>query len=69
MHTEQTKTGIKDAYTQYWIEDLIGRARKLRKDHPERTAADIQNELLSWVDAHEGDVYNPFLTLNGVSSQ
>lgn len=62
---EQTKTGIKDAYTQYWIDDLIGRARKLRKDCPERTTTDIQNELLVWVYEHGSDIYNPFLILDG----
>lgn len=67
VQAEQTKTGIKDSYTQYWIDDLVGRARKLRKDHPERTGDEIQNELLSWVHAHEDDIYNPFLTLNGTS--
>ena len=65
VHNEQTNTGIKDAYTQYWIDDLIGRARALRKSHPEKTTTEIQNELMVWVNAHESDVYNPFLTLEG----
>ena len=65
VQIEQTKTGIKDAYTQYWIDDLIDRARKLRKDCPERTVTEIQNELLIWVYEHEKDIYNPFLTLDG----
>ncbi len=65
VQIEQTKTGIKDAYTQHWIDDLIDRARKLRKDYPERTTSEIQKELLAWVHEHEGDIYNPFLTLDG----
>ena len=65
VHNEQTNTGIKDAYTQYWIDDLIGRARTLRKDHPEKSTSEIQNELLVWVHAHESNIYNPFLTLEG----
>lgn len=67
VHNQQTKCGIKDAYTQYWIDDLIGRARTMRKDHPERAITDIQTELLVWVHAHESDIYNPFLTLSGES--
>lgn len=61
----QTKTGIKDAYTQHWIDYLIDRARTLRKEHPERTPADIQNELLAWVQERKNDVYNPFLNIPG----
>jgi hypothetical protein len=37
----------------------------LRKDHPEQTTIDIQTELLTWVHRNEGDIYNPFLTLDG----
>lgn len=65
VNNQQTDTGIKDAYTQYWIDDLLGRARILRKNHPEKTTTEIQNELLVWVHAHESDIYNPFLTLEG----
>lgn len=65
VQNAQTKSGVKDTYTQYWIDDLIGRARQLRKNRPERTATDIQQELLAWVHAHHSDIYNPFLTLAG----
>ena len=65
VHIEQTKTGTKDAYTQYWIDNLIDRARKLRKDCPERTITEVQNELLIWVYEHEKHIHNPFLTLDG----
>ncbi len=65
VQIEQTKTGVKDAYTQHWIDDLIGRARKLRNDYPERTTTEIQNELLVWVHEHGSHIYNPFLTLDG----
>jgi hypothetical protein len=37
----------------------------LRKNHPGRTAADIQTELLTWVHDNQSDIYNPFLTLDG----
>lgn len=65
VQTQQTKSGIKDTYTQHWIDFLIVRARTLQKEHPERIAADIQKELLIWVEEHKSDIYNPFLTLDG----
>lgn len=65
VHNQQTKNGVKDAYTQYWIDSLIARARTLQKAHPERTKVDIQNELLTWVQENKNDIYNPFLTLDG----
>ena len=65
VQTQQTNSGVKDAYTQHWIDFLIGRARTLKKEHPERTVADIEKELLNWVEEHKADIYNPFLTLEG----
>ncbi len=65
VQNEQTKNGTKDAYTQYWIDELIARARLLRKNHPERTAVNIQAELLAWVNENRNDIYNPFLALDG----
>jgi len=65
VQNQQTKNGIKDAYTQFWIDELIARARTLRNTRPERTTADIQTELLTWVHQNESDIYNPFLTLDG----
>jgi hypothetical protein len=65
VQSQQTKTGIKDAYTQHWIDYLIDRARTLHKEHPGRTTADIQVELLTWVQEHKSEIYNPFLKLDG----
>ena len=65
VQNQQTKTGIKDGYTQFWIDDLIARARTLRKHHPGRTAIDIQTDLLTWVHENTDGIYNPFLTLDG----
>ena len=62
----QTSTGIKDTFTQHWIEELIDRARDLKKQYPQRTAADIQMELMNWVDENKDNVYNSFLTLEGI---
>ncbi|KAF8162732.1 hypothetical protein B0H34DRAFT_763800 [Crassisporium funariophilum] len=61
----QTSTGIKDAFTQHWIEELLDRARDLKKQYPQRTSADIQMELMNWVDGNKDNVYNSFLTLEG----
>jgi len=66
VQTHQTNSGIKDAYTQHWIDFLIRRACTLKKEHPERTVADIEKELLNWVEEHKADIYNPFLMLEGM---
>ena len=63
VQNQQTKNGVKDAYTQFWIDDLIACARILHKNHPERTTLDIQAELLTWVHKHENDIYNPFFNI------
>ncbi|KAF5379419.1 hypothetical protein D9615_006531 [Tricholomella constricta] len=61
----QTESGVKDAYTQYWIDTLIERARAMQKDNPTISAATIQAELMNWVHGHEDAIYNSFLTLDG----
>ena len=65
VQNHQTKTGVKDGYTQSWIDSLINRARGLRKEYPERSAVDLQSQLLTWVKEHDTDIYNPFLKLHG----
>ena len=65
VQNQQTKNGVKDGYTQFWIDDLVACARTLRKNHPGRTTADIQTELLTWVRENQSNIYNPFLTLDG----
>ena len=65
MQNLQTQTGVKDAYTQFWIDHLIERARSLRKEHPEKTVDGVKNELLTWVEEHKNEIYNPFLKLSG----
>jgi len=61
----QTDTGVKDAFTQYWIENLIGRARNLKKAHPQWRPVEIQEELMVWVNENKAIIYNLFLTLKG----
>lgn len=63
----QTDTGVKDAFTQYWIDNLISRARNLKKAHPQRRPVEIQEELMVWVNENKAVIYNPFLTLKGGS--
>ncbi len=61
----QRATGVKDAYTQYWINDLIKRARSMKIEHPEMSDEEIETELVSWADANAEIIYNPFFTLRG----
>lgn len=63
----QTNTGTKDAFTQIWIEKLIGDARDMKKAQANRSAESIQLELYDWVIANESKIYNAFLTLKGLS--
>jgi hypothetical protein len=58
---KQTDTGIKDAYTQFWIEKLIDISRKRQKQG--QTVKQIEKDLMSFVDTHSDAVYNPYLTL------
>ncbi|KAF9526609.1 hypothetical protein CPB83DRAFT_937649 [Crepidotus variabilis] len=61
----QTNTGIKDAFTQHWIEDLIARARAQQKLEPHRSNKAIQADLMIWVKEHRSAILNPFLTMKG----
>ncbi|KAI0816060.1 hypothetical protein BC628DRAFT_1414013 [Trametes gibbosa] len=64
VRDEQTCTGIKDRYTQFWIDQLLQRARDMKKQG--QRAQDIQRELLVWVDVNSSFIYNPCLTLVGL---
>jgi hypothetical protein len=61
----QTETGVKDSYTQYWIDYLIGRARDMKKENPQRSSEDIQGELFRWVDENKAKIYSSFFSLKG----
>ncbi|KAJ7088921.1 hypothetical protein C8R44DRAFT_836011 [Mycena epipterygia] len=45
----QTRTGVKDMYTQYWIDELISRFKDIKKDDPARSNTNIQEELVQWL--------------------
>ncbi|KAJ6548053.1 hypothetical protein B0H10DRAFT_1969390 [Mycena sp. CBHHK59/15] len=51
----QTQTGVKDVYTQYWIEVILARAAEMRRQDPDASEAAIKSELI-----------HPFLTLKGL---
>ncbi|KAJ7652787.1 hypothetical protein DFH06DRAFT_1134240 [Mycena polygramma] len=61
----QTDTGVKDMYTQYWIDQLIGRFKEMKKDDPSRSDADITAELVAWTEAAKDQIYSGFLTMKG----
>ncbi|KAK7012526.1 hypothetical protein R3P38DRAFT_3588421 [Favolaschia claudopus] len=61
----QTETGVKDAYTQVWIDDLIARFKQMRKDNPARSVEEIQKELIQWTVENRDTIYNGFLTTKG----
>jgi len=61
----QTNSGVKDAFTQHWIDELIERSRAMQKSQPQQPVAEIQDELMSWISEKKAAVYNPFLTLIG----
>lgn len=68
VEARQTKTGVKDAYTNHWINDLLQRSQELKKGDPNLDSADIVKELMDWVKANESTIYNPFLSMKGMSS-
>jgi hypothetical protein len=62
----QSATGVKDAYTQCWINILIERAQAVQKENPITLTTTIQAELMGWVSEHEEAIYNAFLTMDGM---
>ncbi|KAJ7827278.1 hypothetical protein B0H14DRAFT_3088392 [Mycena olivaceomarginata] len=61
----QTQTGVKDVYTQYWIQQILARAADMRQQDPHASEADIKTELIQWTRDNEEKLYSPFLTLKG----
>ena len=62
---QQTDSGVKDAYTQFWINQLIDQAREMKSKEPFRSMESIATELHAWVFANEDKIYNPFLSHPG----
>jgi len=63
---EQAATGIKDAYTQFWVERLLARAKELKTQH--KTPNEIHDELLQWVDEKMDTIRNEIFTMKGIGS-
>ncbi|TFK31168.1 hypothetical protein BDQ12DRAFT_672071 [Crucibulum laeve] len=62
---EQTKIGVKDAFSQHWIDNLMDRAHEAMKSNPLHPITEIQDELFKWVDKNKNFIYNPLLTMRG----
>ncbi|THU98413.1 hypothetical protein K435DRAFT_795704 [Dendrothele bispora CBS 962.96] len=61
----QTDSGTKDAYTQYWIEDLIQRFHSTKTANPQLTTCEISEGLMNWVKDNTDKLYSSFLTTEG----
>jgi len=61
----QKDTGIKDAYTQHWIDHLLEQFKQKKQETPARSTADIQKELIQWTLDNEEKIYSGFLTMKG----
>ncbi|KAF7377204.1 hypothetical protein MSAN_00140100 [Mycena sanguinolenta] len=61
----QTQTGVKDAYTQYWIDQIVARAAEMRRENADASESTVKSELIKWMHDNEQKLYSPFLTLKG----
>ncbi len=64
----QTASGIKDKVAQHWIEQLLAKAKELKKAQPDRSLDSIVEELQKWLDDQPGDKINPLLDIAGMSA-
>ncbi|KAF7372530.1 hypothetical protein MVEN_00115200 [Mycena venus] len=60
----QTETGVKDAYMQFCIDELLSRFKDMKKD-PNFTVEEITSELTQWTTDNQEKIYSPFLTTKG----
>jgi peptide subunit release factor RF-3 len=61
----QTQTGVKDMYTQHWIDHLLARFKEMKTNEPDRSNQDIQTELIQWTVDNRDKLYSAFLTTDG----
>ncbi|KAJ7616168.1 hypothetical protein DFH06DRAFT_1239316 [Mycena polygramma] len=61
----QRDSGIKDAYTQHWIDHILAQFKEKKEQTPNRSNTDIQKELVQWTLDNEDKIYSGFLTLKG----
>ncbi|KAJ7202121.1 hypothetical protein GGX14DRAFT_571015 [Mycena pura] len=64
IETMQRDTGVKDAYTQHWIEHLLEQYKR-KKAEKTKSHKDIEAELIQWTLDNEEKIYSGFLTLKG----
>ncbi|THU81725.1 hypothetical protein K435DRAFT_823377 [Dendrothele bispora CBS 962.96] len=65
VQTRQTNSGTKDAFTQYWIEDLLKCSKEEKRSNPRPKAGEIQKKLLTWVSENQDKIYSSFLKTKG----
>ncbi|KAJ7139371.1 hypothetical protein C8R44DRAFT_605476, partial [Mycena epipterygia] len=65
IKNSQTATGVKDAYTQHWINHLLAQFKEKKSENPARSNNEIQEELIQWTLDNEEKIYSGFLTLKG----
>ncbi|KAJ6623752.1 hypothetical protein B0H10DRAFT_2174686 [Mycena sp. CBHHK59/15] len=61
----QTQTGVKDMYTQHWIDHLLSRFKEMKADEPDQSNNNIQTELIQWKVDNRDQIYSAFLTTDG----
>ncbi|KAJ6560702.1 hypothetical protein B0H10DRAFT_1845560, partial [Mycena sp. CBHHK59/15] len=61
----QTQTGIKDMYTQYWIDQLLLRFKEHKIMEPDHSDRDTQEELVQWTLDNRDKIYSAFPTMKG----
>ncbi|KAJ7195789.1 hypothetical protein GGX14DRAFT_575340 [Mycena pura] len=61
----QRDTGVKDAYTQHWIDFLLAQFNALKSLNPDRSEEDIKAELVQWTLDNRDKIYSAFLTTKG----
>jgi hypothetical protein len=62
----QTNSGVKDTYAQAWIDRLVKRSKEMQNEDSSRSLQSIVQELVTWVERHENEIFNPFLTMPGM---
>jgi peptide subunit release factor RF-3 len=59
----QRTTGVKDAYTQHWIEYLLEQYKQKKAEG--QRPKDIESQLVQWTLDNEDKIYSGFLTFQG----
>ncbi|KAJ7223043.1 hypothetical protein GGX14DRAFT_626835 [Mycena pura] len=58
-----TASGIKDKYTEYWINDILSQFKKEVEKGASKDTVSVA--LKQWVKDNNDDIYSPFLTTDG----